>query len=129
MKKLKNVLLFLLVIPSAACNKDDEPQQPDVSGLGCIVTDEGFNFKFTYRDGTVVTEKSSSVSGVFYNALLDSDYSLGRNGGKENVRFGFQYCILKTISWEDEINGQHNLRSQRLTLQQTGELQKLETEF
>lgn len=69
--------MFLLVITSAACNKDDEPQQPDVSGLGFIVTDNGFNFKLTYPDGTIVTEKSSSVFGVFFNALLDSDYFLG----------------------------------------------------
>lgn len=123
------VWLFLLVMTLVACTTDDEPEQRDLSGIGFIVTDDGFNFKLTYPDGTVVTEKSSSVFGVFFNSLLDSDYSIGLHGGNDNLRFDFKYSIPKTVSWENEINGQHTLRTQRLTLQQTGNLQKLETEF
>lgn len=127
MKKAKIVLMLVSALLLLNCNKEDNTFQ--VTAFSQIDTDQGSRFTLTYSDGTERKIKGNKVFGSFNNQLLDGDYSKSFNSTAESVRFDFRFSIPKDIKSADVIDATHQLRGQRLKLQQTGNLGKLETEF
>ncbi len=61
--------------------------------------------------------------------MLNGDYYKSFNARADGIRFDFRFNIPEDTKSADVIEGTHQLRSQRLRLEQTGNLGKLETEF
>lgn len=127
MNKIKLVVMFIAAVCLTNCSKEDTNFQ--VTGVSQIDSDQGSRFTFTYPDGTERKVSGSTVFGSFNGQLLDRDYYKSFHGSAAGQRFDFRFSIPKNTQAADVIEGLHQLRSQRLTLQRTGNLGKLETEF
>lgn len=126
MKKI--ILTVLCIITLSACGKDDV-SDTQITGFSQIDTDKGFRFTLTYPDGKEKKVNGSSTFGSFNGQLLDGDYYKSFHGGSDDVRFDFRFSVPEDIQILDVIEGTHQLRGQRLLLQQTGNLGALQTEF
>ncbi len=126
MKRIVVILLAIIVFSS--CNKDDE-NSAQISGVSLIDTDQGFDFTLVYPDGKEKKVKSGSIFGTFNGQLLDGDYYKSMRGGASGFKFDFRFSIPKDVNASDVIENSHQLRSQRLKLEQTGNLSELQTEF
>ena len=127
MKIIKMVVLAFTVLLTLNCSKEDTNSQAFIYSF--IDADRGAKFTLTYPDGKEEKINGTTVFGSFNEQLLDGDYSKSFHGNADDIRFQFRFSIPKDIAAADVIEGTHQLRSQRLRLEQTGNLGMLETEF
>jgi len=127
MKNIRMVVLAFVVLLTLNCSKEDVNSQ--AFNYSLIDTDSGARFTLIYPDGKEEKIRGTTVFGSFNEQLLDGDYSKSFHGAADDIRFQFRFAIPKDIAAADVIEGTHQLRSQRLRLEQTGNLGILETEF
>lgn len=127
-KHIRIALATLCLLIWIGCDKEEE-NVSQIDGVSLIDTDEGFKFTLTYPDGTERKVKGTKVFGTSNGYLLDGDYYKHLSGGSNEISFDFRFSVPKTIQILNVIEGNHQLRSQRLRLEQTGNLGALQTEF
>lgn len=128
MKKQIKIFAALCLLLTISCDKNEENFS---ESFGVLVngTSQGFDFKLTYPDGAAKDFKNNTVFGWLDGFLLDSDYYKAMRGGSNGTSFDFRMNFPKDRTWTEMIEGEHDLRNQRLRLEQTGSLGNVQAEF